>query len=531
MFLFQDNVLDRLFSLVGAKRYKEAHTLAITRLQTNGRDANAICALGLIAFDHKNHAKGLELISQACSVSPDDAHLHAQLGRALTLAGRQAEARIAADKAATIQVDTQDDRAVVNDLIGVILSRVGLHARAVPFFERAVAKDNRPANYHYNLAASLQFSGAFDAAETAYENALARDPDNYRAMSSLTALRKQTSKTHRLDSLQRDFDRLKHDPDAALHIGHAIAKTLEDLGRHKESFDWLGKAKARKAAQIQHDVAWDLDLIQAAQATTQLKPPNAGCHQGAPIFVTGLPRTGTTLVERILSSHPAVQSVGELNAFADQVKQLSKTSTPFVLDRPTFDAMKDRDLAPLGQGYMDFVQALLGAMDSPDARSVDKMPLNILNAALIHHALPNARIIVLRRGAMDSCLANYRQLFSTGHSYYNYSFDLMDTARYYAAFDRLVAHWANGLPADRFMQIRYEDIIFDQDNQTRRLLEFCGLEWDARCLRFHDNDAPVSTASSVQVRQPLYSGSIGRWTHYGDRVEGLRKALGALAES
>lgn len=522
--------MDRLYVLIGAKKYREAHGIALARLKTNGRDADAACALGLIACDHKNFGKGIELLRQSAALRPTDAHLYAQLARALTLAGRQADARIAADKAAHVQITSGDRRAFVNDMIGVVFSRVGLHARAVPFFERAIATDASTANYHYNLAASQQFSGAFDAAQTAYEEALRLDPDNYRAMSSLTALRRQTADTQQLDKLGDAFQRLNNNADAALHIGHAIAKTLEDLGRYTESFDWLGRAKAKKSTEINHAIAWDLDLIDAAKQTSAQRPVGTPPNQQDPIFVTGLPRTGTTLVERILSSHSDVQSVGELNAFADEAKRLSATASPHVLDRATFEALGPMNVAPIGTNYVNFVKPLLAAMGAPDARSVDKMPLNILCAGLIHRALPNARIIVLRRGATDSCLSNYRQLFSTGHSYYNYSFNLDQTAQYYRAFDGLVSHWVDTLPADRFMEIHYEDIVFDQEAQTRRLLQFCDLSWDEKCLRFHENEAPVSTASSVQVRQPLYSGSIGRWTRYGDRVDTLRMTLGALAE-
>ena len=134
--------------------------------------------------------------------------------------------------------------------------------------------------------------------------------------------------------------------------------------------------------------------------------------------------------------------------------------------------------------------------------------------------------MALRRDPTDSCLSNYRQLFSTAYSYYNYSLDLDDTATYYQAFDKLMTHWRSVLPADRFMELHYEDIVHTQEKETRRLLSFCGLPWDEACLRFHENTAPVSTASSVQVRQPLYSGSIGRWRKYGDSLKELRNQLG-----
>jgi len=184
----------------------------------------------------------------------------------------------------------------------------------------------------------------------------------------------------------------------------------------------------------------------------------------------------------------------------------------------------DLDLGELGHNYIEATRTLARG----SARFTDKMPLNFFYAGLIHKALPNARIVALRRDPMDSCLSNYRQLFSTAFSYYNYSLDLDDTATYYKAFDKLLAHWRDALPEDRFTEVHYEDIVHAQEKETRRLLSFCDLPWDEACLRFHENAAPVSTASSVQVRQPLYSGSIGRWRKYGDSLKELRNQLGIL---
>ena len=153
------------------------------------------------------------------------------------------------------------------------------------------------------------------------------------------------------------------------------------------------------------------------------------------------------------------------------------------------------------------------------------MPLNFFYVWLIHRAIPNARFVALRRDPLDSCLSNFRQLFATGFSYYNYSLDIEDTAAYYEGFDQLLGVWRENMPPSRYLELHYEDIVFDQENQTRRLLEFCELPWNDACLRFHENTAPVATASSVQVRQPLYSGSIDRWKKYGDRLDSIRHRL------
>jgi hypothetical protein len=200
-----------------------------------------------------------------------------------------------------------------------------------------------------------------------------------------------------------------------------------------------------------------------------------------------------------------------------------------VMDADTFiasNALLNEDLAQIGRDYT----AAAAELSRGAERFTDKMPLNFFYAGLIHKALPNARIIALRRGAMDSCLSNYRQLLTVQHSYYHYTYDLGETAKFYRQFDQLMSHWRTHLPTDRFIEVAYEDIVHDQERQTRRLLDFCGLEWQQSCMRFHENKAPVSTASSVQVRQPLYSGSIGRWQRYGNKLDGLKQALGELAD-
>jgi len=238
------------------------------------------------------------------------------------------------------------------------------------------------------------------------------------------------------------------------------------------------------------------------------------------------PRTGTTLVDRIISTHKDVISCGELGAFSQLIKTATQSKSRAVLDKETLEKTDLISLSDIGHDYWRTTEGLRQGFD----RMTDKMPLNFFYAGLIHRTFPDARIVALRRNAMDSCLSNYRQLFSTSYSYYNYTFSLERTAQYYRAFDDLMAFWRERLPQNRFMEIHYENIVFDQENQTRRLLEFCDLDWDENCLNFHENKAPVSPASSVQVPQPLYSGSINRWKKYGDGLNDLYLALGSLSE-
>ncbi|SDD43577.1 Tetratricopeptide repeat-containing protein [Kordiimonas lacus] len=514
-------VLNEALKKVVAKQYQEAHNLSMEMIRQDVKDPRPYHALGLLALDHRNFVKAVELCERATMLSPSEAVYWAAYAQVLSVVGRQNDAREAAEKAAALPVNDP----MTADIIAVVFSRAGFHERAVPFFRQAISLNPGPANFHYNLASSLQFAGRFEEAEEAYKETLARDAEFFKAHSGLVALKKQTSGDNRLDELLPMFDRLAGDADAALHLGHAIAKTYEDLGEYDESLVWLKRAKAQNRERYPTDEAEQADMFKAAVETAGFDA--AGAADGAPIFVVGLPRTGTTLVDRILSTHPDVVSAGELNVFAGLVKAKAGSSSNMVLDAETLRMVEGADLAEIGNHYMAATKVLARGAE----RFVDKMPLNFFYAALILKALPNARIVALRRGAMDSCLSNYRQLFSTQFSYYNYTYDLESTAQFYRGFDGLMAQWRDLLPADRFMEIRYEDIVFDQEAQTRRLLDFCGLDWFEGCLRFHENAAPVSTASSVQVRQPLYSGSIGRWKRYSDEgLEPLTRALRDLAQ-
>ncbi len=350
---------------------------------------------------------------------------------------------------------------------------------------------------------------------------LALDPRHVKALASIVGLARQTAENNELEALRALYRSRRAEPDAALHLGHAIAKSYEDLGDYDRALAWLGKAKAGKRRALGYRFADDEALFAAAARTASIAASGAGHDSIAPIFVVGLPRTGTTLVDRILSSHPAVASAGELTDFALLLKRAAGTRSSLVLDAETLDAAASLDLGAIGRAYEASARRVVGA--SP--RFVDKMPLNFFYAALIHRALPSARIIRLRRDPMDAALSNYRQLFATSFSYYNYAYDLEDAGRYVVAFERLMELWRETLPPDRFVEATYEDLVADLDGQVRRLLERCALPWDERCVRFHENESPVATASSVQVRSQIHARSVGRWRRYGPGIAPLRAII------
>lgn len=279
------------------------------------------------------------------------------------------------------------------------------------------------------------------------------------------------------------------------------------------------KAKETRRRSVPYNVSMDQALASAAMAAAP--PQGEGDAARDPIFVTGLPRSGTTLVDRILSSHPDVTSAGEIGNFAQLLKLLSGSKTPATLDVDMFSRVGGVDASALGRAYIDSTRPLTGAAP----RFVDKAPSNFVLAPIILRALPNARIIVMRRHPMDSVLSNFKQIFPIEDLYYNYVYDLEWTAQKFVIFDRLIAHWRDVLPPDRFMVLQYEDLVANQEARTRDLLTFCGLAWDARTLAFHENAAGVATPSARQVRQAMNNQAVGRWATYGAVLDPARRVL------
>ena len=476
---------------------------------------------GVAAAERGRVREGLELIRSALEADPADPEAHAQHGRFLSRLHRDREAVAAAECALALAPTA----AVTLDTIGVVLSRAGLHERAIECFEQAVAAESARASLYFNLAASLKFLGRFDEAETAYESCLEHEPRYWRAHSALSQLRRQTTERNHVERLEALLAGGGLDPDAELHLRHALAKELEDLGRHAESFAQLAAGKSRKRAALGYAFERDRRLFDAVTRLfpDPLEPPaadaTADAPRDAPIFVVGMPRTGTTLVERILSSHSQVASAGESQNFGVLLKRAVGTASPRVLDVETIERSLSVDLPAVGRSYVE--QTRPGG-DKP--RFVDKMPLNFFYLGHVARALPGARLVVVRRNPLDTCLGNFRQLFALGFSYYDYAYDLLDTGRYYLAFDRLIAHWRGVLPG-RIHELAYEQLVADPRAETARLLEHCGLAWEDGCLAFERNPAAVATASAVQVREPLHARAVGRWRRYERELQPLVRLL------
>jgi hypothetical protein len=308
-----------------------------------------------------------------------------------------------------------------------------------------------------------------------------------------------------------------------MNLYYALAKEAEDIEDYQKSFKALETGSRIRRRHLQYQVKNDvavLDDIRRCYADAKSCTQDKGFHDDSPIFIVGMPRTGTTLVERILAGHSEVTSAGELHDFSSElVKEIQRHSQgkPVAKDRIVQASLKV-DFARLGRNY---VKAARQAVEPASPQFIDKLPFNLLYCGLIHRALPNARIIHMVRDPMDTCYAIYKTLFGQA---YPFSYDLDELATYYIAYRKLMAHWHQVMPG-LILDVAYEDVVADPEQQARRLVAHCGLDWEPECLEFHKSKAASTTASAVQVRQPLYATSIQKWRNYENQLAPLNARL------
>jgi len=388
-------------------------------------------------------------------------------------------------------------------------------------YRAALAIEPGDATTLNRLAATLTIAGRLDEATRSYEEAIKVAPDNVGIQLNYAAIRpfaNGDARLAKLEELRSSEDALSDERRIALHF--TLGKAYADLKDANRSFHHLSAGNRLKRQHVTYDERGTLLMMQRIRELFSEElvrgRVNTGCDSDVPVFVLGMPRSGTSLVEQVLASHGRVFGAGEVKDFVATVTSVSERTASVYPEFLT--KLSDDDLREFGKAYVERLTKSGGGKD----RIVDKMPSNFLFVGLIHLALPKARIIHVKRHPVDTCLSCFSLLFAEDQPF---AYDLGEIGRYYKAYETMMAHWRAVLPRGRILEVQYEDIVGDLAGQARRLVAHCGLEWDERCLAFHETRRPVHTASLVQVRKPIYASSVGRSGFYGSRLRPLLEAL------
>jgi tetratricopeptide (TPR) repeat protein len=470
-------------ALSGLGRLPEAIAACQTRVELEPASAEAHAALAVAWLGAGQVDQAVLAARRATALRPDDALAHIHLGNGLREQGEITGAIAAYRRAVALAPD--DVSAWVN--LGVGLQEAGEAAEAAAAISQALAIDPR--------------SAAAWAVHAGLKTFTAEDPD----LGALCALLAEAGDEATEDRIQLEF---------------TLGKAFMDMGDADRAFAHLGVGNRLHRARLAYDVRADVeDMAQIARSLTGAELARlggGGDPSERPLFIVGMPRSGTTLAEQILASHPRVHGAGELARLEHvAAARLGPMRSPSARAQ-ALSNLTASDLAAMGADYVAAVSAIAPGY----ARVTDKMPSNFRLAGLIHLMLPHARIVHCRRDPVDTCLSCYAQKFSRGQ---DFTYDLRELGLYYRAYEDLTAHWRSILPPDRFTEVIYEEVVEDLEGQARRLIAFCGLDWDEACLDFHRTARPVRTASVNQVRQPLYRTSVARWKAY-------EKHLGPLLE-
>lgn len=403
------------------------------------------------------------------------------------------------------------------------------HEAGLRLAELALQAAPRSHLLHYVRANLLRYLGRGDEATAAFERCLALAPGYPEAHWALAYHQPSEPRGARVPRVRATLEAVTDDAWARAYLGYALFRELDDAGDHDAAWRALSAAAAIMKAQVRHSTAGEqatVDALRQAFATPLPVPSPMEASNGAhtPVFIVGMPRTGTTVLERILGNHSHFASAGELNALG--------ASIALTLDRPygappSADQVRTAaavDLSLVGACYLERTAGLAGGR----THLVDKNPLNLFNAGFIARALPRARILCLVREPMDACFSNLKELFPGGG--YGYSYGLDDLAAHWRQFRALVGHWQSVLPG-RFMTVEYEALVTEPARVAGEVLAFCGVGFESGCIDITRNAAPVSTASSSQVRKPIHRGAVGAWRRYATQLAPLRESIGDAADA
>ncbi|MDH4203758.1 MAG: tetratricopeptide repeat protein [Phycisphaerae bacterium] len=504
--------------------------------------------LGNILSDIGKSEEAVEVYKKALERHPDSPRLYNNMGIALENLGKREEAFAAYKKA----VDIDSDYAKAYSNLGRLLSMAKMFDESFEHHKKALLLDPENPHFHNNLANAYKKldkmddaiahynkaisikpdytvaychlgsayceAGDFDNAARFYEKALSLAPDftvAYRQLTSLYTYTKCDEHTKRMEQLYKDQDLTD---DQRMHLCFGLGKVFEDLKEYEKSFEFIAEGNRIKRSTFEYSVAKSDAFFEKIKSVFNNEffenRKDIGYMDPTPIFILGLPRSGTTLVEQIMASHSDVFGAGEISEILRQTNNIKTNDKEFP---EVVCSLNNEDFARIGANYVSRIRRY-----STDARYItNKMPGNFMMIGFIKSILPNAKIIHCKRNPMDNCLSIFKNFFSTTHEY---ACDLTELGQYYNYYLEVMEHWRD-LFGDFMIEVQYEKLVKKQRSQTQKILKYCNLQWEDNCLEFYKTKRSVATSSASQVRHPIYKSSVNSWKNYEKQLEPLKKAL------
>ena len=500
-----------------AGRARECEHICRELMAKNADDVNAMRLLAKVAGEAGRWGEAGRLLARVLELAPDFDDARLDLAQVFKQQDRMEEA-VACTAAA---IARSPRNAYAHYLHASMLAVAARHEEALAAYQHALqVRAYHPAAW-VGMGHLLKTLGRQEEGIAAYRAAIAQRPNFGEVYWSLANLKTFRFSAEEIADMERRLAEEPLDEDARVHFMFTLGKACEDQQEFARGFSYYAEACAIQRMRITYDPV-DTEVVNqnirnVFSAAFIAERAGQGCPDPAPIFIVGLPRSGSTLLEQILASHSTVEGTAELPAVGRVISSLARRfpgkSYPEAV--PLLDATGLREL-----GEMYLQKTLRHRTGTP--RFTDKMPNNFASIGLIHLMLPNATIIDARRHPLDSCFGSFKQHFAHGQTF---SYDLMEIGEFYLEYRKMMRHWQQLLPG-RVLEVRYEDMVRNQEAETRRLLDHCGLPWEEACLRFYQTERAVRTASSEQVRQPMYDSSVNHWRNFRSQLAPLIEVLG-----
>jgi len=508
-------------------RGKEAEDIYRSILKRDPNHVEAARLLARIAMDHERYHEAEILLMRVVKNAPDYARAWIDLANTQNDQDKHHEATKSAHELLRITPESAESYMLYAGIIG----SAGRHEAAIIAYEKAIKLSPQKAGAFSSMAHHLKTIGRQDEAIAAYRHSIAIKPDHTESYWSLVNLKTFQFKDEEIDTMQALLLKKDLSDESRVHLHNALGLEYESRKEYQKSFDNMTKCNQLRRKAESYDPVETESLHQKIITIFNagfFEQDAADVSDVSPIFIVGLPRSGSTLLEQILASHTQVEGTYELSDLSRTMQSVRRQNPRGKKSFPeSLEHFNLQQWVAIGQGYLESTQKYR----TDRAFFVDKNPNNFTFIGALKLALPNAKIINARRHPLDSCYGSYKQLFASGQSF---SYDLVELGEYYLQYQNLMEYWHQVLP-NFILDVHYENVVNDLETEVERILDFCGLPFEEHCLRFHETERAVKTASSEQVRQPLYSSSVNLWRNYennlGDLIEILKPLLIQLPKS